>query len=344
MKVSVCISSFNRRDKLERVITSILQQDIQDTIEIIVVDNHSEDGTLEMLQRMHDRIWSIHSVLFKYVYLDTPTENAMVTLNTAFKMAAGEYVVVMDDDAYFASSYGLRSLVGDLDKNPNAAIVGANVKGLDNVWQMPIRNEDGSFLLDGEFDNTGLLKYFEFHGACAIFRKDIIRKIGWYNENYIIYMNELELSCKVHVQGYDVLINTDVKVYHDGVGSDKICGKKAIHFLRNYHHIIGTYFTKKRRRAILMHSLMTGGYYTERMVLHNICGNRMSVFRLWWNIGKVCIDSLLFTFMFRRMDTEFKDPLWQDLFERSYYSGFKASILDRFTWLMMKKGEHKGIR
>ena len=146
--VTVCISTFNRCDDLQRCISSVLQQDYEN-LKIVIYDNASDDDTPKWLQAYQVWFPGIVQVIF-----GERDPNAMVTLNktfTAAKENGSKYALVMDDDAYLPEEDVITKLVACMVDT--AAIVGANVKSPDGSWQMPIRKSNGEFLSSEEIDD-----------------------------------------------------------------------------------------------------------------------------------------------------------------------------------------------
>lgn len=88
-KVSVIIPTYNRSHTIERAITSILNQTLQD-FEIIVVDDGSRDDTMGVLDRLPAaRIRSLHH---------QHNLGPAAARNTGIGVARGEYVAFLDSD------------------------------------------------------------------------------------------------------------------------------------------------------------------------------------------------------------------------------------------------------
>lgn len=228
VKVSVCISTWNRKYYLNRAIISILKQDFKDW-EIIVVDNCSTDGTDVYL-----KVVEIPKDKFRYKIMPHSNFTAMQTLNEAFKMASGEYILVLDDDARLINEDAISELVKSLDNNKRAGVVGAN-----------ILDEDGSYSFFS----------FEFHGACAMFRRFTLECMNYYDESFGIYMNELDLSLKMILNNYEILYNRDAMVYH------KRQLKIDHGIIQNYNKIILKYMKNYRFRTFVLQTIMTTGKF-----------------------------------------------------------------------------------
>ena len=87
--VTVNILSYNRKDELRNTLTKVYEQDYKN-IEVIVVDNASNDGSSEMVIKEFPNAQLIQ--LEKNI--------GIAGWNEGFKVAKGEYILVLDDDSY----------------------------------------------------------------------------------------------------------------------------------------------------------------------------------------------------------------------------------------------------
>ena len=337
--VTVCISTFNRCEDLQNCIGSAMQQDYEN-LKFVVYDNHSDDETVRLLKSYETLFPESVSVIY-----GDRDPNAMITLNTTFRHATNDgakYVLVMDDDAYIKDESVISKLVTSAMKE-DAAIVGANVKSEDGMWQMPIRTNIGEFLSPEKIDVLGTFEYYEFHGACALFDVEKCSSVGWYDESFTIYMNELDLATKALNAGYKVMIRSDAAAYHRGVGDKNACNTRAYYFIRNYNTVLTRNFRTfvGRLKAITLHSFMSGGYFAERILIHNTCNSKMKIFKFGYLLTKAYINAL-YRCMIPDQRHQWKD---QDYFEQSMYNGFKRCIADRASWIKGKTPtETKGVR
>lgn len=90
-QVTAIITTHNRLELLKRAIRSVLDQTYPD-IELIVVDDHSDDGTKEYCLTQD----------FKYIYIPSEESNGgNYARNLGIKNASGEYIAFLDDDDYW---------------------------------------------------------------------------------------------------------------------------------------------------------------------------------------------------------------------------------------------------
>lgn len=93
MKVSVIIPSFNRAHFLERTIGSVINQIYKD-MEIIVVDDCSEDNTFEVVQSLQER-WKEYDIFYIKHKVNKGESGSR---NTGIRVAKGDYVAFLDSD------------------------------------------------------------------------------------------------------------------------------------------------------------------------------------------------------------------------------------------------------
>lgn len=98
IKLSFCVPVYNREDKIERCIKSLVNQSIdKNEYEIIVVDDCSTDNTINVVKS----IFSEYSFSNGFVHkLDENSGNASKPRNLAATLARGEYIFFVDSDDY----------------------------------------------------------------------------------------------------------------------------------------------------------------------------------------------------------------------------------------------------
>lgn len=101
--VSIYIPTKNRLPLLKRSVASVLAQDYQ-SIELIIVDDASNDGTKEFLKQI------MHMHPYVYVY-NNPSSGACSARNHAILQSTGKFVTGLDDDDYFSDPQRIRKFV-----------------------------------------------------------------------------------------------------------------------------------------------------------------------------------------------------------------------------------------
>lgn len=174
--ISVVICTYNRAELLKNAVQSIIEQTLaKSDYEIIIVDNNSQDGTLELLKEIQSDISQP-----KIKFVNEVKQGLGFARNTGVKKSQGTYVAFMDDDA-LADSKWLESAL-HLFKNvqPTPLVLGGHILPFYNSVKPAWFKDDYESRTWGE--KPRFLKPFEsFSGSNMIFRKEIIEKAGGFN-------------------------------------------------------------------------------------------------------------------------------------------------------------------
>jgi GT2 family glycosyltransferase len=185
--VTVNILSFNRINELRNTLKKVYEQEYKN-IEVIVVDNASNDGSSEMVKKE-----------FPGVNLIQLEKNIGIAgWNEGFKVAKGEYVLVLDDDSYPDKNSLLKGLEA-IKKNKNVGIITFN------IFNLRINKSETQ-----TFNQNPRL----FVGCGALISKTLLDKVGFYNEQYHIYLHELDYSSRCYNAGFDIIYLENVFIYH----------------------------------------------------------------------------------------------------------------------------------
>lgn len=112
-KVSICIPNLNNRPYLPERFETIFNQTFQD-LELIVCDNHSEDGAWEFFQEQAARDKRIR-------ISQAPREGLYTNWNNCIRQARGEHVYIATSDDTMSPDF-LEKMVAALDKNPGCGV------------------------------------------------------------------------------------------------------------------------------------------------------------------------------------------------------------------------------
>lgn len=118
-KVSIVCVTYNRRDFLLECLRSCIAQDYSD-LEILVLVNASEDGTEEAVTREYPQVRVIRT---------HKNLGFFPALNIAIANTSGDYLMMMDDDAYFKSNDAISRMVEAFTLEPTLGAVTCNLEG-----------------------------------------------------------------------------------------------------------------------------------------------------------------------------------------------------------------------
>jgi glycosyltransferase involved in cell wall biosynthesis len=192
MKVTVAITTRNRKDCLRTALQSAMAQTVQP--EVLVIDDASTDGTAEMVRAE-----------FPSVRLDqAPTAlGYIVQRNRAARLASGEIIFSIDDDAAFSTPHVIEQTVAEFDHDR----VGAVAMPFINV------NQENQ-LLQRSYGDHGIFVTNSYIGTAHALRRDLFIKLGGYRE-YLFHQGEEQDYCVRMLQaGYVVRLGRADPIHH----------------------------------------------------------------------------------------------------------------------------------
>jgi len=232
MDISLIIVSFNTRDVLRESLQSVNREQGELRLEIFVVDNNSRDGSVEMVE---SEFPDVH-VMRSEVNLGFGAAN-----NVALAAAKGRYIVLLNSDAFLCDG-ALSLSIQHMDAQPEVGLAGGRLVGRDHSWQ-PSARMFPSILSDfkvltglaarfpksrffGSFDRTWAdpMQPAEVDwvpGAYSIIRAEALHKVGFFDPDFFLYSEEVDLCRRIQNAGYKIMYWPDIVVIHIGGESSR---------------------------------------------------------------------------------------------------------------------------
>lgn len=214
--VTVNILSFNRKDELRNTLTKVFEQDYKN-IEVIVVDNASVDGSPEMVK-----------LEFPKVQLIQMKENIGIAgWNEGFKVAKGEFVLVLDDDSYPKEKNLIMESIGLFSSNQTGVLAY-------RIW-----NTQKQIYENETFSNSASP---HFVGCGAMIKLNAFNKVGKFNSLLFIYEHERDFTIRLYNCGFDIKYIPDLIVVHNSSAKNRSIKRRNYYFTRNYLIMLFLYF------------------------------------------------------------------------------------------------------
>ena len=166
--ISVIIPVFNGEKTIQDTIQSVLNQTVTD-FEIIVINDGSTDGTLEIIQKITDTRLKV----FSY-----PNANQAASRNRGLEKATSQYIAFLDADDLWTPDK-LESQMDALERYPNAALAYSWTNCIDESDQFLHSGTRANF--SGNVYQTLLLADFISNGSNALVRKQALDEVGNFN-------------------------------------------------------------------------------------------------------------------------------------------------------------------
>ncbi len=221
--VSVIIPTYNREKMLCECIDSVLESTYA-CLEIIIVDNHSTDTTVDTITKKY-----VNSPV-KVVSLK---ENLMAAggRNEGIKRAAGDYLLFVDNDNIIYPDM-IQILVDEMEKNNRAGLVGPisiNKYYGDTIW---LASGDYNFftsrpkmLYSGKkIDEVELEKVYEtcYSPNIMMVSRKVINAVGGFDNTYYAMYEEADFGYRILKAGFKCYIVTDARTNHMSyIGNDE---------------------------------------------------------------------------------------------------------------------------
>ena len=207
-RISVVVVNYNCADVIERPLRSLGVQSWAD-VEVIVVDNDSQDSSMEIVA---ERFPDVHRIALG-VNVGFAEAN-----NRGVEASSGDLVMLLNPDAWLEPT-GLEHLARALYDDERIGVVGGTVRHEDGTIQeignlvdragFPVPRREGA--------QTPIDRGAFFVGGCAMMmrRRDWDRCDG-FDGRFFMFFEEVDLCWRLQRTGFDVAIVPDVTIWHLG--------------------------------------------------------------------------------------------------------------------------------
>ncbi len=216
--VSVVVNTYNRASSLRKTLEGLAYLD-RDRFEVVVVNGPSQDGTAALLEGYAGRV---------KVGL-CPDRNLSRSRNLGIRMAAGELVAFIDDDAYPDPAW-LDELAGGFDDEETAAVGGPvyDHTGTHLQAKYIVVNRIGMGHSVSHAPNPTMLlarphgaRFVTVIGVNSMFRRDRLVEIGGFDETYDYFLDETDVCVRLLDAGWIVRALDRGFVYHKYLPSER---------------------------------------------------------------------------------------------------------------------------
>lgn len=224
MDLSVVIVSYNVRELLRNCLRSVYEQTREVEFEVFVVDNHSQDNSVEMVE-----------IEFPQVNLIANQKNYgfAAANNQALKEARGRYLLLLNPDTVVLSG-ALDKMVDFMDRHPDAGALGCRILNPDRTLQpschrfptlwimlfwyaylnriIPTRVVDNYMMRDWNHDDIREVDHPR--GACLMVRRETSDQVGFMDEGYFIFYEELDWCFRIKHAGWKIYFTPEAEIIH----------------------------------------------------------------------------------------------------------------------------------
>jgi GT2 family glycosyltransferase len=219
IQTSIIILSYNTSDLLHQCLSALYTY-LPEQAEVIVVDNDSSDGSVEMIKKQFPKV---------SIVINKENLGFAAGINIGVKKATGTYLLLLNSDAMIQDN-GISDMITFLEHDRTIGVLGGLLVNEDGT----IQRSYGSFYTlpavtrmllvgdKGELIGQTIAKPEAVDwvsGGFMLIRKEIFDTIDGFDGNFFMYIEDMEFCYRVIKHGYKVCIFPSVRVYHVGQGS-----------------------------------------------------------------------------------------------------------------------------
>ncbi|MDY0083127.1 MAG: glycosyltransferase [Ignavibacteriaceae bacterium] len=226
MDLSIIIVNYNVKEFLQNLIHSIEKASLNLTKEIIVIDNASDDGSVEFIREKFPQV----NLVANKTNLGFGKAN-----NIGLKQAKGKYILLINPDTIVAEDT-FEKMIQFFESNDNVGLAGCKILNPDGTLQLACRRS-----FPGPWTSftkvTGLstlfpksrifarynLTYLDendtyevdaISGSFMMMKREVYEKTGGFDEQFFMYGEDLDLCYRIQKAGYKVFYVHPTQIIH----------------------------------------------------------------------------------------------------------------------------------
>jgi len=227
MQLSIIIVTYNSAKYIRECLQSISQTMGELKSEIIIIDNNSTDQTLELVQYSGNL----------HIIKNDSNMGFAAAVNQGIEQSQGDLILLLNPDTETEKN-SLQKLINFIQSDRKVGIAGSRVLNPDKTLQYSIGRFPTviNLIIDRiPFLNTIFPAYFERRhrkyqnvqypdwaaGPYLLIKREVIEKVGGFDEDYFMYMEEVDLCYRARKAGWRTAFCPDAEVIHYDLGKSE---------------------------------------------------------------------------------------------------------------------------
>lgn len=222
--LSVTIISTNEKHYLDKMLPLLYKVSDKLKLEVIVVNNLSNDGTDELVNNYPNLQIIANKKKFSFC----------VNHNLAIERSKGKYILVLNPDVLFdEKELCLAKMVKFMDENPQCGVSGCRVYNFDKEFAFPARRFQNLRIiltrrLPFLFHSEKVLDYYFYRerdikdifevdwlsGSFLFFRREALAEVGLFDEKFPKYFEDVDICKRMQAKKWIVMYHGDTFYYH----------------------------------------------------------------------------------------------------------------------------------
>ena len=221
LAMSIVLVCWNNKTYLDPCLKSLYESHLGYSFDVVVVDNGSTDGGLEMLRDQYPEV---------KIIANGSNLGLSKASNQGILATSGRYVLLLNNDT-IVNRAALESMVAYLDPHPEAGAVGGKLLNEDGSFQggyAKFSTLSEEFLIatgfgdrfapgyPSHFDSNRPIAVGWLSSACLLVRRAALDQVGLLEEDYFIYGDEADLQYRLYRAGWQVVYLPQATTIHFG--------------------------------------------------------------------------------------------------------------------------------
>jgi len=323
LDLSIIIVNYNVKEFLQNLIHSIEKASTKITKEIIVIDNASDDGSVEFLKEKFPQV----KLIVNQKNLGFGKAN-----NIGLKQATGKYILLINPDTIVAEDT-FEKMIQFFETNKNVGLAGCKILNPDGTLQLACRRSfpgpwtsftkvTGLSLLFPKsklfarynltyLDENQSYEVDAISGSFMIMRREVYKKVGGFDEQFFMYGEDLDICYRIQKAGFKVFYVHTTQIIHYKGESTKRSSLDETKVFYNAMHL----FVKKH----LSSSFLVG------LILRSAIGIRSSLGFI--GVRKLIIISVILDFLFFDLSLWIAEKIYLNLTDWRGFPHFAILIV-----------------
>ncbi|HIE56924.1 MAG TPA: glycosyltransferase family 2 protein [Anaerolineales bacterium] len=219
--MSIVLVCWNNKDYLDPCLKSLYDANLENSFDVVVVDNGSNDGSQAMLREKYPQVQLIQND--HNVGLGKASNQGIEATN-------GEFILLLNNDT-IVNKHALDSLANFMRTHPDAGAVGGKLLNADLSFQSgyggfsTLMEEFLIAIRVGELSSPGYPLHGDSDAPCEVgwmssanllVRRKTLDEIGLLDESYFIYGDETDIQYRMHKAGWKAYYLPDATTIHYG--------------------------------------------------------------------------------------------------------------------------------
>jgi GT2 family glycosyltransferase len=282
--VSVITVNYNGKQLLRDCFDSLLVLNYpKNKLEIIMVDNGSDDDSIDYVKKRYPRTKVIKNDINNYCKAN----------NLGISESRGEYVAILNNDTKVHKNW-LAELIKVISKDDKIGAVGSKILFLDGRIQstghieFPNYNWGDRGLLEEDREQYDHVMEMQSVSNCsALYRRKALDSVGLFDEDFNMYMEDVDLAFRLRRKGWKIFFVPNSVTYHKLHGSQQAEELRQFHILKNRLLFIAKHFPDELAEDIYGFGEITKVAYADLQKILILIFNKLIANQKFNNVVKI---------------------------------------------------------